>query len=153
MHTEGSCSSVWAISSPWVGRTVAWRGIFKPIATALRRLPDPYDDLMRSWEPSMANIAITSAEEGARTDVMRRVYERGGSQCIDGRSQISTVPIAGFRPHLGRKTNLYLRSNSPFLLSFFNPVVPYSLRPPEKSLHLQRRRSRSYQTSPNLQGE
>ena len=35
----GSCKRVWPVSLPWEGRTVTLNGIFRPIATALRRLP------------------------------------------------------------------------------------------------------------------
>ena len=67
----------------------------------------------------MASIAMTSAEERAGADAMLRVYERGGSQCIAGRRQISTVPIAGSRPRLGRLlVPMLLRLLSKLLTTF-----------------------------------
>ena len=38
-NAQGGSSSGWPVSLPWVARTVTPEGIFRPIATALRRLP------------------------------------------------------------------------------------------------------------------
>ena len=39
----GSCKRVWPVSLPWVRRTVTPEGIFRPIATALGKLPYLFD--------------------------------------------------------------------------------------------------------------